>query len=386
MNDTRFDDDTDDDLKALLRECLHAVAHAAPVIDPSRTPRRAAPRRAQIVKLAAAAVVISGTAGVAIVVTNEHVTAPSSPPTSPPLTTSAIDVAATRTLLAPPDDLSHLQVTSATRHMSSPAWEGAVLADGGEVIGMTVQANPQPFSGGGGYADGEERWIGDQRVVGGIAEGAETGNETYVLEDGCALVAITTSQGLERWADELVEFVENLTISGGAVTIELPPGWQSLGSGAPSEQYGLGFVAYLDTERDYEFILSQRPDTSLGVYLANPGSDTPRPATLLGEPVWLVGDTGGGWSSLAFEHEGTAALLSGLDVTDELLLAMASNLVERPWRETEALVPTTTTPSSGITPPGTGLPATATSIQAEASSGGVGCPISVNLLEPDQPR
>lgn len=365
--------DVDTELEDLLRESLAAVAAATPTLVDSNVQ----PARRRALHLAAAAVVVAGTAGVATVAVRDRASAPSTAPTS---TASPTTVPANTgpILLAPRADMPRLEVTAVVQHRSSPGFhEGAVRTAGGDVIGFTVQANPLPLGGAGGPAEGEERWLGDRRVVGGLAEGGETGVETYLVDAGCAIVAVTTSHGMDRWAPEFVALVEQLDEANGAVTVDAPAGWESLGSGHPTDQYGLSFIANLDGEDDHEFMLSMRPGVPVGVWLANPGSETPRPATLRGAPAWLVGETGGGWRTLAYEHRGTAVLLSGLNVTSGQLLAMADNLVEQPWDATETMMPTTTAP---IGVPGTGLPQTVSTGQPIDSSGS-DCAVSLAITE-----
>jgi hypothetical protein len=181
---------------------------------------------------------------------------------------------------------------------------------------------------------------------------------------GCFAVTITTSAGLApdgsqhgegdatsfNYPPEFETFFRQLTITRNeALTVQLPPGWQSLGAAASSDRYTMRFVAdgleIPALSGLPEFQLDQRPKTGVGVFLADPRATNPRPTTMSGRPAWLItGD--GGWITLVFDHDGTAVSLGARGMTDEQLVAFAATLVPQPWSETLALVD-----ARGTTPP-----------------------------------
>ena len=133
-------------------------------------------------------------------------------------------------------------------------------------------------------------------------------------------------------------FFEHLTLTGRVVTERMPPGWQSLGVASSSDRYTMRFVDEAPAVATLpEFELDQRPNTGVGVFLADPRATNPRPTTMSGRPAWLItGD--GGSITLVFDHDGTAVSLGVRGMTDEQLVAYAATLVPQPWSETLALV------------------------------------------------
>jgi hypothetical protein len=72
------------------------------------------------------------------------------------------------------------------------------------------------------------------------------------------------------------------------------------------------------------------------VLLADPRTTNPRPTTVSGRPAWLIAGPGQ-WTTVVFDHDGTAVSLGGRAVSDEQLVAFAARLEPRPWGETVAL-------------------------------------------------
>jgi hypothetical protein len=158
-------------------------------------------------------------------------------------------------------------------------------------------------------------------------------------------------------------------VDGGRVTVELPPGWQSLGTGAVSDRYIVQFTADVDSQLDAEFELEQRPATGVGVFLADPGRTNPRPTTLSGRPAWLMTDPEG-WTTLVFADAGTAVSLRARGLDDDALVAFAPTLVRRAWGETSAL-------TNGTNPTQTPVEER---IQAQRMPLPAGCPVSLALV------
>lgn len=346
------DTELDPELEVLLRDCLRAVADATPVLDPDRRTHRA---RATIA-LVAASLVVLGTAGVAFVVGRGVDMA-----TSEPTTTAAVE--ADPILLGPTPGFADLQVTSTTRALTFAARHGgAVRTASGDIIGLAVYPNPDALP------SGDSRQIGGYRVV--LAPFEETG---YRIEDGCVMAAITTSSGVGRWGSDLIAFVDELSIDDGRVVVDLPEGWRSLGSGLLSEVFTISVWANLSSDVDYNFRVTQRPHTSIGVFFADPGSESPLPITLFGEPAWFFSDDGGVEQSLVFQDGPTAVRIGGKYVSEDQLRWVAANLTEQPWSVSTAMGPAAPAPE----------PTLASETTEPAANANDACPISLEIVESD---
>jgi Tol biopolymer transport system component len=247
------------------------------------------------------------------------------------------------TLLAPPTDLEGVAVSEAAQGRSTAGFvQGAVRTAHGEIIGLTVHGPPTV----GGFGIGGVVTIGGHDVF--VGKGAGDVQLAYSVSEGCYEVTVTTSDGLESPnprpgypLPDVREFFEHLRVTDGIVTVQVPAGWESLGAAAISDRYTLHFIADGASVGApatlLEFQLDQRPDTGVGVFLADPRSTNPRPTTVSGRPAWLI--TGPGqWTNVAFDDDGTAVSLRGRGVTEEQLVAFAAMLVPRPWQETAALL------------------------------------------------
>lgn len=372
------DDPADPDLEALLRGALRAVAETTPVSERDATSPGASGRRRRTAATAAAAVLVVGVGGFVLVLVRDGGTAPGAGPVTEPAmaSTPASMGEELPVLLGAPDDLEGLDVTfESLAPAANDHVQGAVRTPRGGVIGLYVQ--PQVGRIGDGPPDGEARQVGDRVVSGDLAEGDEIGNETYFWQEDCAAVALTTSEDLEIWTADLVTFVELVTITDGAVTVELPRGWQNLGADTAGDQYNIEFSADIDGVA-HDFVLTQQPDTSVGVFLGHVGLGTPRSVTLAGDPAWLLsraeGGYGpeGGWTFVVFDYNGTAVSFGGHDVTDEELLTVAALLVARPRSDTADVLnphasPVQSTEPTGLTdgPAPSELPSAATDANDE---------------------
>ena len=64
--------------------------------------------------------------------------------------------------------------------------------------------------------------------------------------------------------------------------------------------------------------------------------------------MWLLGQSGGGWRTVVFDHDGTAVALDGHDVTDAQRLTMVTNLTEQPWSEIDDSAPAPSMPTESV--------------------------------------
>lgn len=243
-------------------------------------------------------------------------------------------------LLAPPTgDGGDVIFYAADGRSAGGFVRGAVRTASGEIIGITIHGldnRTGPGVGGvttiGGQDVGFGGWAGDIYAA-------------YDLWGDCFGATITTSEGLATEAvvnpsfpADIQTFFGQLTITGETVTVQLPPGWESLGAAASSERYTMRFIASTPAVATIpEFQLEQRPNTGVGVFLADPRSTNPRPTTLSGRPAWLITGSGG-WITLIFDHDGTAVSLGARGMTDDQLVAFAATLVPQPWSYTLAVV------------------------------------------------
>jgi len=284
-------------------------------------------------------------------------------------------------LLAPPADLAALVVTEAAHGQSDPGFvRGAVQTPSGEIIGITII--------GGLYGGG----IGGSQTIGGhtVAVGRGTREDfwSYGVSSGCWWAQATMSDGLETPTalpvprPDVETFFRQLTITGTTMTVRLPPGWASLGAAATSDRYTLHFSATVDLGRlgyvtpdpelDAEVQLDQRPNTGVGVFLADPGRTNPRPTTLSGQPAWLMTDSEG-WTTLVFDHDGTAVSLRARGLNNDELLDFAATLAPQPWDDTSALLTGTNPPQ---TPVDEQLPSGHEALPAD-------CDVTLEIVETD---
>jgi hypothetical protein len=246
------------------------------------------------------------------------------------------------TLLAPPDPSGPGGVVNQAAHdRSAPGYvRGAVRTPSGEIIGVTAHGD-----GGVGTGIGGTTTIGGQEVFFGKGPGDVRWAYSVPVGESCFWVRVTTTAGLDAAGmissgsylpSEVQTFFEHLTVTGETVTVRLPPGWESLGAAAESDRYTLYFVRPGAPGTVPEFMLDQRPNTGVGVFLSDPRSTDPRPTTVAGREAWLM--TGSGqWTTVVFDHDGIAVSLSGRGVNEEQLVAFAAELEPRPWSETVAL-------------------------------------------------
>lgn len=297
------------DLDTDIKRTVTTIVGTAPDVGtpPSRLHQQASPPPTNRIWFAAAAALVV-VAGIGTLTTLNR------PDTDTATTASSI---AGPVLLDPATaEISRRSVTDGS--MLEPS--GAVMSPDGTIYGLSV-APTQPIETF--PTSYEERTIGDLDAWA-FEDGSAPTQIRRGIEIGCATLSVTTGQG-DMWPADLETLTQSLRIDdAGIATIDLPPGWRSLGAGATADQY-LSTLTIRSEGTDYRLNSRQTIGQPVGVFLFSPETN-PVPVGDEGDNVWLIeGGTTPGWNTIVGVRNDTLYEISGLAPLD-VLLATAESL------------------------------------------------------------
>jgi hypothetical protein len=373
------------DLPGLLDELAanHHVGHAPPLglhalpLEPARRHHSSAPRVLAVAACTAfvigGLVFIGGRSKPDTTPANQPDTSPSEvgvPTTMPNATNDATG----GVVLAPPPTES-VELLSAMEFDRSATAAGALTAPDGTVFSLIVSNGPTwPPSGNDWNAIPAERR--DVRTVAGreVAAIIDATSPTQIyrtVRDSCWAVEVVTADEA-TWSDDVTTLIGALRINdsftsadGAAVSVDVPPGWTSLGGGRMLTSWVMELTVDIDGH-PHNVHLAQVPNAPVGFLLA--GESNPRPFDHNGRQWWTVDivTTPGMTSVIGTTDLGAFHITSDLP-TDELVTIV------------DTLVPTPTAQLASYS----GVPGTAvvdtTPVRGQATScGDLGVGITIN--------
>ncbi len=270
--------------------------------------------RLPLVGAFAVVLVLAGVAGlVAITLRNDaRVEQPASQTTAAaPSTTSTPTITGSEMdqLLFPSINSPGLQIGQAsTSPAPSGRAAGTLMSPSGDLFGIASTKNfwgalPNEWA---------QRDVGVRR----FGVGDEMGSTVYATVDPCDLISVKDPRAnTTLWADDVTALLSSMTINGGVVSIPVPAGWTSVGTGSVTTLYGLTYTVQLDgVTRSVS--LMQMPGTPVGALLAQ-SQWGPAMLTDLGDadhvPAWFITPHAGTFTFLAWTDESGSAVLLGSD-------------------------------------------------------------------------
>lgn len=200
----------------------------------------------------------------------------------------------------------------------------------------------------GGYAPdpaADAHDIGDHRVVA-DTDGYSIG---YSWTDGCVVTSVLTEADGATWAPEHVALLDSFAVAGGAVDLDLPPGWHVIDQGSNAPLVQLAYAVELDGV-EHALVLGQSLDASIAA-LGSPMGPM-EPVTLAdGTPAWFEPDSVPS-PRLTFAREGVVVWIWGEGLTADDMIAAAAQLAPAPAIWENLLTDGVEVEPTGTAPPG----------------------------------
>ncbi|MDO8403120.1 MAG: hypothetical protein Q7T27_06455 [Pseudomonas sp.] len=163
----------------------------------------------------------------------------------------------------------------------------------------------------------------EQREVNGRTFGASGAMDSmdYTTLSSCLMVDVGDRvPQAAAWSTDAFTMVNGLTIDGTSVSLQVPAGWTSMGSGALATTYVVSFT----TTDGRSAELMQMLDAPAGALLAQHALSTLTPTVFDGNTAWLYSMDG--WMYLAWNRAEGSAMIALQDGTADQLVALAAQM------------------------------------------------------------